>query len=613
MDSKIGVELSKDSMHRLLQRQIKRFLTNSGAEPELIQFLQSVNDAYRQSDEDRALLERSNELSSKELVAANSEMRAVFNALPDLIVHLDYSGKVLNCFGGENCENALGEGKTLGTHIQSSPCEEISSSFSDGIEQLKREKSIHFFEYDLVIGGRKSSFEVRMIPVLEKIIIAVIRNVTQRKEFERRIRDAYEQTEDLLASISSILIGVDSRNIVTRWNAACEITFGIKSRDVLGKPLAEAGISWEWDKINGQINIVRNMGIHARMEDVSYVRNDGKEGFLFVTINPVLSESKYSSSGFVLLASEITERKLLESQLAQAQKLESIGQLASGIAHEINTPIQYIGDNTRFLESAFGDILTLLGRLETLFNAAQSGTLPERSIDHINSMMQEADLDFLKSEIPQAVSQSIEGIDRVTEIVLAMKNFSHMGMKEKILVDVNKAIEDTITVTRNEWKYVAEITTDFQKELPLVPCLPGELNQVVLNLIVNAVHAIESVKDRDEQNMITISTRVEGSYVELTVSDTGCGIPEKIRNKIFDPFFTTKAVGKGTGQGLAIAHDVVVKKHGGRIICESEVGKGTTFRVLLPLDEGPDLPANRSVTLVAEPCPQAISGTDVLT
>jgi signal transduction histidine kinase len=228
-------------------------------------------------------------------------------------------------------------------------------------------------------------------------------------------------------------------------------------------------------------------------------------------------------------------------------------------------------------------------------------------------MMQEADLDFLKSEIPQAVSQSIEGIDRVTEIVLAMKNFSHMGMKEKILVDVNKAIEDTITVTRNEWKYVAEITTDFQKELPLVPCLPGELNQVVLNLIVNAVHAIESVKDRDEQNMITISTRVEGSYVELTVSDTGCGIPEKIRNKIFDPFFTTKAVGKGTGQGLAIAHDVVVKKHGGRIICESEVGKGTTFRVLLPLDEGPDLPANRSVTLVAEPCPQAMSGTDVLT
>jgi signal transduction histidine kinase len=189
------------------------------------------------------------------------------------------------------------------------------------------------------------------------------------------------------------------------------------------------------------------------------------------------------------------------------------------------------------------------------------------------------------AEVPQAIQQSLQGIGRVTTIVRAMKEFSHPGSEEKSDTDLNRAIETTITVARNEWKYVAEVVTDFDPALPLVRCLPGEINQVILNLIVNAAHAIADVVENNgkSKGTITIRTRSQGDRVEIRVSDTGTGIPETIRAKIFDPFFTTKGVGKGTGQGLAIAHSVIVDKHGGTISCETEVGKGTTFVIRLPL------------------------------
>jgi len=167
-----------------------------------------------------------------------------------------------------------------------------------------------------------------------------------------------------------------------------------------------------------------------------------------------------------------------------------------------------------------------------------------------------------------------------------MKEFSHPGSREKAPTDINKAISTAITVCRNEWKYVAEVTTDLDPELPLVPCVSGEINQVLLNLIVNAAHAVADVvgEQPTEKGRITIGTRRVGNEAEITVKDTGCGIPEAARSRVFDPFFTTKEVGKGTGQGLAIARSVVVEKHGGRIYFETETGKGTTFVVRLPFE-----------------------------
>ncbi len=207
-------------------------------------------------------------------------------------------------------------------------------------------------------------------------------------------------------------------------------------------------------------------------------------------------------------------------------------------------------------------------------------------------MVEEVDLEYIRQEVPKAARQSLEGIERISRIVRAMKDFSHPGTDVKTDIDMNKAIESTITVARNEWKYVAEMVTDFDPGLPFVPCLPAEINQVVLNIIINASHAVaDTLKQNgsETKGTITISTRAMGERAEIRMGDTGTGIPENIRSKIFDPFFTTKEVGRGTGQGLAISRSVVVDKHGGTITFDSEVGKGTCFVIRLPLNQkGPE-------------------------
>src|SRR5581483_5388952 len=282
---------------------------------------------------------------------------------------------------------------------------------------------------------------------------------------------------------------------------------------------------------------------------------------------------------------EQAERNLMEVQLRQAQKLESVGQLAAGIAHEINTPIQYVGDNLRFVADAFSDLNRLIEAHRTIAEVARAHPPAAEAIAAAEAVSQEIDQPFLNTEIPKALQQSLEGVSRVAAIVSAMKEFSHPGTAEKVLTDVNKAIQTTITVARNEWKYVAEVVTDLDPALPAVPCLPGEFNQVILNLLVNAAHTIaDAIKGRaGAKGTIRITTRQVGANVEIRVSDTGLGIPETIRHRIFEPFFTTKEVGKGTGQGLALARATIVTKHGGDLTFDSRMGQGTTFIILLPI------------------------------
>jgi signal transduction histidine kinase len=247
--------------------------------------------------------------------------------------------------------------------------------------------------------------------------------------------------------------------------------------------------------------------------------------------------------------------------------------------------MQYIGDNTRFLMDAFTELRRVFGALDALPHSWLSAPAREDAAAQIQSTLQAADLPYFLEEIPKAIAQSLQGVERVTRIVRAMKEFSHPGTEQKTAIDLNHAIESTLTVARNEWKYVAELETDFDPLLPLVPCLPGEFNQVVLNLIVNAAQAITDVvgKDAVAKGRIRVSTRRDGDWAQVRVADTGTGIPEGVRARVFDPFFTTKPVGKGSGQGLAIARSVVVDKHGGTISFETELGCGTVFTVRLPL------------------------------
>ncbi|MDP2323791.1 MAG: PAS domain-containing protein, partial [Gammaproteobacteria bacterium] len=271
---------------------------------------------------------------------------------------------------------------------------------------------------------------------------------------------------------------------------------------------------------------------------------------------------------------DMTERNHLLQERQTGQRLESIGQLAAGIAHEINTPTQYIGDNTGFLKDGFGQLLELLDRVRTE---------PPPTAAELQAAWKAADADYLREEIPRAIEQSLEGIKRVSGIVRAMKEFSHPAT-ERSPHDLNRAIQSTVMVASNEWKYVAELATDLDPALPAVPVMPGEFNQVILNMVVNAAHAIAAVPGHDgtTKGRISITTRLDGDQAVIILSDSGCGMPDEVKKRIFEPFFTTKEVGRGTGQGLAITHNFVTR-HNGTINVDSAPGKGTTFTLRLPI------------------------------
>lgn len=275
----------------------------------------------------------------------------------------------------------------------------------------------------------------------------------------------------------------------------------------------------------------------------------------------------------------VGELRQKDQQLIQVQKLESIGQLAAGIAHEINSPLQYIQNNVTFIERGCKDLRELFFKIAKADKTTSTAAL-----------LESVNLPLLMEELPESIDETLEGINRISKIVKAMKDFSHPGSDEKIPADLNRALGSTLIVCHNEWKHLAEISTDFAADLPLVPCCIGQLNQVFLNLIINATQAIEAqhATSPEHAGLITITTRQDGDWVEILVRDNGCGIPEAIRQRIFDPFFTTKAVGKGTGQGLAIAHDIVVTKHGGQIGLASPPGQNTLFSVRLPLNRPPE-------------------------
>ncbi|NNF66587.1 MAG: PAS domain S-box protein [Gammaproteobacteria bacterium] len=398
-----------------------------------------------------------------------------------------------------------------------------------------------------------------------------------------RLANEVAHSSQVIESIPSILIGIDGKEKITQWNKAIKNISGIEAKEIVGKTIAECGWQGDTAELSAAVTQCLAGNEMMRLEDLVFKKADGSEATLGMNIIP-MRDSQDQRAGCLIIGADITDRNKMELQLRESQRLEAVGRLAAGIAHEVNTPAQFVSDNTTFLKEAFEDLLALDASYSAVLTELDEA-LSEDQKERITDARETADREFLLEEVPQALTQSMDGIGRIADIVRAMKEFSHPGGgggKEQ--VDLNRLITNAITVAANEWKYHAEIETELDDELPPVACFPRELNQVVLNLIINAAHAIaDRIGDTGERGKIRISTARAGNAIQMKLADTGSGIPEHVRDKIFEPFFTTKEVGRGSGQGLALAYSAVVEQHGGQLSFETEIGVGTTFTVELPL------------------------------
>jgi PAS domain S-box-containing protein len=409
------------------------------------------------------------------------------------------------------------------------------------------------------------------------------------RESERRFQTTFEQ-----AAVGMAIVGPDGKLLQVN-RRLCEIVG--YTADELTK-LRVQDITHP-DDLAPDLEAIRAMrsGELASYSRIKrYVRKDGDIVWIKLVVATVRDEDGRHLDYFVAAYEDITEARRAEEalrkseiELGHARKLEAVGQLAAGIAHEINTPAQFVGDGVHFLKEAFEGYQRLVSQYQRAVEVLETAGAQQALVSEIRRTEEEIDLPYLEANVPSSFESCRDGISRISTIVRAMKEFAHPDQRDKAAADLNQALQTTLVVARSEYKDVAEVTTDFG-DLPPVLCHVGGLNQVFLNLIVNAAHAVGDVVGQGgSKGTIRITTCREGNLVRVDIADTGSGIPESIRHRIFDPFFTTKAVGKGSGQGLAIARDIVVTKHHGSLTFETEVGKGTTFTIRLQIDGAPSV------------------------
>jgi two-component system NtrC family sensor kinase len=393
----------------------------------------------------------------------------------------------------------------------------------------------------------------------------------------------------IVNSIKDCIIVTDTELNIVEANVRSGHILGISGKDLVGLPL---NLFITADQITTYEELCELVQIAEKNDfdpsDMGFTFCDANGNELFVEIG--LSTFGHGNESFILhIIRDVTNRKSMENErqhmmveLANASKWEAVGHLAGGIAHEINTPAQYIGNNLNFLSQCVPQVFEIMTDLLNMKNACATQGLFTDQIVGLDQKVEDFDLEFLMEDVTPAIDQSLSGIQQISKIVGAMRDFSHPGSNDKQLMDINQVIETTLTLSSNEWKSVAEVSRELDMSLPQIACNASEISQVFLNILVNAAHAIEEQR-RVELGNIHIATRKVGNVVEIRISDDANGIPADVQGNIFNPFFTTKQVGKGTGQGLSIARDIVVNKHAGSLVFETEAGVGTTFIVTLPM------------------------------
>jgi PAS domain S-box-containing protein len=384
------------------------------------------------------------------------------------------------------------------------------------------------------------------------------REIAAQEALTARLAASAQDTADVLDALTAILIALTPEGGVRYWNRGAQEAFGLSAAEALGQPLAALPLAWDAAAVQDGLRRCTGRRCAVRLDDIRFTRPDGGEGLLGLTVSRLPNER-----GFICTGRDVSDQRRMEAQYAQAQQLKSVGQLAAGIAHEINTPIQYVSDNVRFLQTHFSTLL-----------AALDAAAPT------------AELDYLRREVPLALEQSLEGLAQTAKIVAAMRDYSHPGQEAKVVFDLNRAVESTLLVAQHELRPVAEVQVDLDPSQPRLRGYPNEINQVLLNLLTNAAHAIADHPDaaRRAQGRLQVTTRAAGDWVTVTITDNGVGLSEAVRAHLFEPFFTTKELGRGTGQGLTIAQQVVVVRHGGTITAEGAPDVGATFTVRLPVN-----------------------------
>jgi PAS domain S-box-containing protein len=421
----------------------------------------------------------------------------------------------------------------------------------------------------------------------EKDISALKKEISGLRE---TLKQVGYQNQMMLNWVNGAVITVDREGRVNHANEAALLALGWSIEAFIGLHVHETihhsqddGSEYPWE-FCPVFAAIEDGSSHHVDGDVFWHRNGSSFSADYI-VCPARDENN-EITGAVLTFRNLTEQKIQEAKRIHSMKLESIGELSAGIAHEINTPIQFIGNNISFLQDSFDDMLKLLESYAELREAVAGRAEYSKIINKIDLAAEEADIEYLQEEGPKAFEQTQHGVDRVTKLVLGLKGFARSGEGDKKgSADINEIIRNTLNVCQNAYKYVADLELDLE-ELPSISVFAGDIGQVLVNLVVNAAHAIEEKRNSsDPLGKIHISSRKDEHDIFISVSDTGGGIPEGLKERVFDPFFTTKEVGRGSGQGLAISRTIIHDRHNGELSFESTVGKGTTFIIRLPYTE----------------------------
>lgn len=515
-----------------------------------------------------------------ELQTRIERLQAIADNLPAIIAYWDnqercqFSNQAcLEWFGlspssmlGERMRDVLGDA----VYARSKP-------FVDAVLRGERQS----FERDLVDAtGVTRNTQTSYIPDFRDGAVqgffVLISETSERKRAEAAALESRAQLQALLDAVPDYISSLDREGKIIFANRTMERPIEM----VLGRPVQQFFPEAQRELARQRIEAAFVNGSSSTFEAAVSVA--GGTRWFNCQIRPVLREGKTTSA--LLISRDITERRRMETQLISSERLAAVGALAAGVAHEINTPVQFVMDSVHFLGEGSAELMRVLDKLLALQRAGDDPNERTRLLAEAQASIEDADLEYLLHSMPKAIERSLNGLKRVAEIVRSLKAFSHLDQKEMVEASLEQLIDDALTLASNEYKHVAAVVRDYSSGLT-VQCHTGGISQVILNLLVNAAHAIgDRFAGQSELGRITIRTLDQGDSALISISDTGAGIPEAIRPRIFTPFFTTKTVGKGTGQGLAISWNIITKEHHGDIWFESEVGVGTTFHVRIPKD-----------------------------